>query len=108
MVVPAGRHDTFLSAVHRQIIFNFESRPINAIVDRAVTLQSSTSPLPIQDLTALRQALQQVDVPTMLMVLVHYTRDEAFLAKFDGMFGLPWDPTSNRPRAELGSTRAPV
>lgn len=47
--------------------------------------------LPITDRTALRAALAEADVPTMLMVLTHHQRDEAFAQRFAPYLGSPYN-----------------
>jgi 4-hydroxyacetophenone monooxygenase len=47
--------------------------------------------LPITDRTALRAALADADVPTMLMVLTHLRRDEAFAERFTPYLGSPYN-----------------
>lgn len=57
----------------------------------SVAAMSSEQNLPITDHGALRQALAEGDIPSLLMVLTQFTRDEAFLEQFAPYIGSPYD-----------------
>jgi 4-hydroxyacetophenone monooxygenase len=62
---------------------------------------ASARQLPIADHGALRQALAEADIPTLLRVLTQFQRDEAFLEQFAPYIGSPYDGRINGLPAEL-------
>lgn len=66
----------------------------------SISAQEALS-LPITDHAALRQALAEGDIPTLLMVLIQFTGDEAFLNQFAPFIGSPYDDRLSRLPAEL-------
>jgi 4-hydroxyacetophenone monooxygenase len=52
-----------------------------------LSTSAQTAALPITDHARLREALRDADVPTLLMVLMHFERDEALLASFAPYIG---------------------
>jgi len=57
--------------------------------------------LPITDHAALRRALAEGDIPTLLMVLIQFTGDEAFLNQFAPFIGSPYDGRLGQLPSEL-------
>lgn len=57
--------------------------------------------LPITDHAALRRALAEGDIPTLLMVLIQFTGDEAFLNQFAPFIGSPYDDRLGQLPADL-------
>ncbi|MFO7551992.1 MAG: NAD(P)/FAD-dependent oxidoreductase [Haliea sp.] len=55
-------------------------------------LLDHTPTLPVRDHAALREALEQGDVPTLLMVLTHFEGDVAFMQRFATYIGSIFDP----------------
>ena len=62
---------------------------------------SETQTLPITDHAALRRALAEGDIPTLLMVLIQFTGDEAFLNQFAPFIGSPYDGRLGQLPSEL-------
>jgi len=64
-----------------------------------------TPTLPIRDHAALREALAQGDVPTLLMVLTHFEGDVAFMARFASYIGSIFEPPQDIPEALTSELR---
>lgn len=62
---------------------------------------SQPAQLPIADHQALRAALGVADTATLVMVLAHYTQDEALLDRWAPYLGSPWNPTLQQTPPEL-------
>ena len=61
--------------------------------------------LPVRDHDSLRAALTQGDVPTLLMVLMHFERDVALLARFAPFIGSIFEPPREIPQDLIGELR---
>jgi 4-hydroxyacetophenone monooxygenase len=62
--------------------------------------------LPIADHESLTKALREGDIPTLLMVLTNYERDEEFLDKFSGYIGSVFEPPKEIPETLKDELRA--
>jgi 4-hydroxyacetophenone monooxygenase len=60
--------------------------------------------LPIEDHASLRLALAEGDIPSLLMVLTQYVRDEVFLEQFSPYIGSPYDGRLSQLPPELADT----
>ncbi|MBK8990419.1 MAG: NAD(P)-binding protein [Gammaproteobacteria bacterium] len=66
---------------------------------------AQTAALPITDHASLRAALRDADVPTLLMVLTHFERDEALLDSFAPYIGSIFDMPKEIPAEMLTQLR---
>jgi acetyl esterase len=66
---------------------------------------AQTAALPITDHASLRAALRDADVPTLLMVLTHFERDEALLDSFAPYIGSIFDVPKEIPEPMLTQLR---
>ena len=58
-------------------------------------------PLPILEHDALRAALEEANIPTLLMVYVQFTHDEAMLDRFQPYIDSPFSPEQKTPPADM-------
>jgi 4-hydroxyacetophenone monooxygenase len=75
-------------------------KPVNTQVS---ALDKPELALPILDREALRRALAEGDIPTLLMVFTQLSRDESLLADFAPYIGSPYDGRSNELPAALAA-----
>lgn len=66
-----------------------------------IKVPSDERALPIADRDGLRRALQEANLPTLLMVYVHYTHDEVMLERFTPHIRSPYSMEPATPAPEL-------